>query len=354
MRSEHVRLIGLATASAALIVVSVFVMDWFVVKVSSEMIAVSRIGVDLRTVHACIAGGACGTFPVSGGGGAYPAFATITFWGAICLGAVVAAQAAYRVHNGVAFEPFAKLGYGLAAVVAVTGFTAGYLVNPGLGQQDGGLGMALSVTRTVAPLLLLAACVAAVVVQYLAATERAMVAAPHESLPAARARYARPAVAAPAEVPMATVEPPAEAASMPAPPAALAGVLRFATRSAELSLAGLDAWRETGEPVLVPWNTVVGAVARRLPAESPYASQPFVDVVSTAGATLRILPWTRLSGEPLDATDDVARCRAVIRLVMARCPDAHLDGATREFVAGGPLLQLPDAAMLAGHDARLA
>jgi hypothetical protein len=102
--------------------------------------------------------------------------------------------------------------------------------------------------------------------------------------------------------------------------------------------------------VLVVWRDVVGALARRLPAELESAT--FVDVVSTAGATLRVLPWTRLSGDALDGED---RALALLHYLVAHCPDITLDPATRAFIEGrSDAAQLPDVATLAAHDARLA
>jgi hypothetical protein len=77
------------------------------------------------------------------------------------------------------------------------------------------------------------------------------------------------------------------------------------------------------------WRDVVGVVARRLP--SAYEGATFVDIVSTAGSTLRILPWTRVTGEPIDG-DGERRARELVELVTSRCPDARLDPATRAFI----------------------
>ena len=38
--------------------------------------------------------------------------------------------------------------------------------------------------------------------------------------------------------------------------------------------------------------TVIGIIARRLPKEPPFDSTTIVDIVSTAGSTLRVVPWT--------------------------------------------------------------
>ena len=129
------------------------------------------------------------------------------------------------------------------------------------------------------------------------------------------------------------------------------GKLAYAIASAEITTGGVDARREAGEIVLVLWRDVVGVVARRLPQF--YESSTFIDLVSTAGSTLRVLPWTRLTGHHLEGTDE-ERARAFVQLVAQRCPSAKVDAATRQFVDGSEAAQLPDAATLKAHDERLA
>lgn len=137
------------------------------------------------------------------------------------------------------------------------------------------------------------------------------------------------------------------------PPAALAGKLRYATLSATLSHVGIEARREDGFARTVMWPDVVGIVARRLPPDEPYESATFVDIVSTAGATLRILPWTHLAGDRIEG-DGTERARALVQLAAARCPSAKLDAATRTFLGShGQAAQLPDEPTLLAHDRRL-
>jgi hypothetical protein len=95
-------------------------------------------------------------------------------------------------------------------------------------------------------------------------------------------------------------------------------------------------------------------VARRLPKDAPYDSVSFVDVISTAGATLRLLPWSDITGHVLDE-DPVDRARMLVQLLAAQSLDAKLDAATKAFATGtGKPAQLPDEATLARHDAKLA
>jgi hypothetical protein len=138
------------------------------------------------------------------------------------------------------------------------------------------------------------------------------------------------------------------------------GKLRYATAIAELTRAGVDARREDGSNVLVMWRDVVGAVARRLPKE--LESTTFVDLVSSAGSTLRLLPWTRLKGDaappapPHDTPQTEAeRALTLLNLVVQFCPDITLDPATRRFIESRhEAAQLPDLETLAVHDERLA
>jgi hypothetical protein len=127
--------------------------------------------------------------------------------------------------------------------------------------------------------------------------------------------------------------------------------LSYVAITAELTGGGIDARREDGSSRLVLWRDVVGVVARRMPPA--YDATVFVDVVSAAGSTLRIVPWTRLTGEPI-AGELAERPRGVIEHVLRRCPGARLDPATRNFLATDEVAQLPDLATLRAHDERLA
>ncbi|HEY1814430.1 MAG TPA: hypothetical protein VGL61_16285 [Kofleriaceae bacterium] len=130
--------------------------------------------------------------------------------------------------------------------------------------------------------------------------------------------------------------------------------LQFAANTVVISHVGLEAHLADGRVRVVPWREVVGVVARRLPAVEPYRGETFVDVISTAGSTIRILPWTSLIGH-VAADGDADKARAIVRVVTLHSPDAQLDPATRVFLASSdPAAQLPDAATLAAHDARLA
>ena len=96
---------------------------------------------------------------------------------------------------------------------------------------------------------------------------------------------------------------------LPPIPEHLRNRLRYVALTAEMTGGGIDARREDGLARLVLWRDVVGVVARRMPPA--YDGAAFVDIVSTAGSTLRIVPWTRLTGELVDVDGD-ARPRAVV------------------------------------------
>lgn len=132
------------------------------------------------------------------------------------------------------------------------------------------------------------------------------------------------------------------------PLAHLRGKLSFAAMTAQLSKAGIEARLEDGEERLVMWRDVIGIVARRMP--DAYDAVPFLDLVSTAGATIRLLPWTRFTGEAIDGAP-----RACAKQLIAWCQRSTLDPATKQFVDGtGEPAQLPDLTTLAAHDDKLA
>jgi hypothetical protein len=137
-------------------------------------------------------------------------------------------------------------------------------------------------------------------------------------------------------------------------PLPLRGKLRYAVVNATLTSAGIQALREDGTKQLVEWETIVGIIARRLPTEAPYNGSTFVDLVSVAGATLRILPWTAIAGAPVYG-EDAERARVFVQLVAAHCLDAKLDRWTKVFADGASnAAQLANSTLLAEHDDRLA
>jgi len=112
MESDQVRVIALAVVAIALLVASVFVMDWFVARTSAEVMGIDRLGIDLRTIHGCARGGACGSFPISKGGGSYSTWAAMTFYGTMGVGLLLVAAVAQRLMRHDENPGLARLGYG--------------------------------------------------------------------------------------------------------------------------------------------------------------------------------------------------------------------------------------------------
>ena len=393
--ADRLRVLVLALATLGLLLASALVLDWFEMPIGDGSVAI-----DLRTAHQCNAAGACVSIPIRG------TLATGTLWLSLIYAALVLLQAGTRLLTGAATEAFSRAGYvGGMAVLAAAGAT-GYFFQPELGVP----GLGLLFERTWAPSMMMLGGALGIITMYYAvnqdsddtrATYVPVIAEARALAPGATAG-AREAVPVPApgdrsaplvQAPGGAAAPPAAVhagrASMPIPrprpvtgapipqplpspgsspiprptprqtsqpidaiPAGLRGKLAFATLTADLSSGGLDARREDGKQLLVLWRDVVGVVARRLPPALDGAT--FLDIVSTAGATLRVLPWTRLSGDPV-AGDDTDRARSLITVLLAHAPHAKLDGATRAFVdREQPALELPDEPTLAEHDQRLA
>ncbi len=361
-----------AAVCLVLILASTLGLDWFHARVVSSsdtdaavksMVDRTIIKIDLRSLRACD-GDVCMSGPVSKIVGMYPTVAVAAFWSSLLLAALVAFQAAMRLIGRTPGEGLNRLGYLLVFASLATGLLAGYIYGPDPGNHaEAGF----STTRTWAPAKLVAGALVAVVALYFAGTpDEAIVAAPVVAQPRVSAPVGPDAPPPPARSqvpdsipldgrPLEAEAPPrpAETAGPSVAPSALRGVLRYATASATLASIGIDATLEAGATRIVRWSEVVGIHARRLPPAPPFDGVTFVDVVSTAGATLRILPWTRLTGENMESGE--GRMRAIVNFVAARCPVANIDRATRAYADGAePARQLPDEATLAAHDEHLA
>jgi hypothetical protein len=146
---------------------------------------------------------------------------------------------------------------------------------------------------------------------------------------------------------------PPPAPKLPELPDYIRGKIKFAVLTAEFASAGIKARREDGFEKLLKWEEVVGIVARRLPAEKPFESATVVDLLSKKGATLRIVPWTKLYGHPFESKA-VERARSLVNVVAAMALEAKLDGATKLFANGdGDAAQLPNVEALATHDQKI-
>ncbi|MGE3456118.1 MAG: hypothetical protein AB7O24_13485 [Kofleriaceae bacterium] len=358
MGKERSRIAIMLVVFVGLLVASAFAMKWFIIR-APILPEVSQIGLDLRRVEACTSVGPCVTIPFKGTfRGMYPTFAMATLWGSVLFGVLVGYQAVTRIVSGFANEPLTKMGYMAGVSLISTAFMTGYLFAPDAsGTPMQSMGFTIEIERTWAPFMLIVAHGLGIAICFLAISQSSDSGSDDVSLPSLPpARVLVPAgVSAAAAVlasqPALAPQPAPEPAPVAAMPEALRGILKFAIIHAELTAAGIDARREDGSSELVMWRDVVGAVARQMPPE--YDSVTFVDIVSTPGATVRVLPWTKLTGEPIEGTSE-ERARALLTLIEARCKEPKLDAATKAFVElREPAAQLPDLRMLAIHDQRL-
>lgn len=358
-----------AIASIAGILAGTLVFEWFIIELTGAP-ELSRITFDLREARACSSLGPCGVVPMSMiKAGWYPSLAAVSFWGSLVFAAVLAYQAGARMLGGFANETISKAAHGLATLVMLTSVGAGYLAGPDT-QPAELMGLGVDADRGWGPLAMLAGLLAGHWALYQMREGGNDEPPVHrvDPLPVARARVPLPLVTPPSGLPNVPrpptvppvsrtqtpvrASPPTTPPPMRAVPEALEGKLRFAMVTGDVTVAGIDARREDGG-VLVMWRDVVGLVVRRLPPE--LEGHAFVDIVSTAGMTLRLLPWSKLTGEPFEG-DAEGRIRAFIRAVHPRCPEARLDRMTQAFLddATRPPAQLPNVEMLAKHDQALA
>lgn len=353
MGVDRARVLGLALAAIALCVAAMFVMDWFEIG--------ENIAINLRHLRVCPRTGVCATLDFGKMKGFYPFLSNVTLWGSVVFAALVAFQAGSKLIQGHAVETFTRIGYIVGLAMFVTAGATGYMFGPDVGSADlGALGGTVTVSRTWAPAALLVGHILGIAALYFSIQHDTMAVAPQPALPVASVvkppsqpgRQLTPGpfrqLTPPGPIPRIVPEQRSQPIALPE---RVKGKLRFAALTAEITRGGVDARREDGSARLVIWRDVVGVVARRLPPE--LEGDTFVDLVSTAGSTIRITPWTKLTGDPVEGEGE-ARARSVVNFVLAQCAAIKLDRATREFVDGKPAAQLPDAAMLAQHDDRLA
>jgi len=399
------RVLLCAAASIALILAGTLVMDWFRLTFTTPLPGAAKIAIDLRNMHICRADHGCASTSISPLPGMFPTLASVTLWSSLGFAALVAFQAGARVLSGAANDSFTKLGYVLALTAISLTVATAYMFSPDaeVPLTELATQMGLALPRTWAPVTLLAGHVAGFAALYMAVSpdsgdlgatykpvmitpqpqrrsKTASIPVPLAATAAATASTAGPAAHGSGRTPVilpragsssdlarprtqsspATARPPTEPVAVVGRtksgpllpiPAHARNRLHYIAITAELTAGGIDARREDGSSRLVLWRDVVGVVARSLPAE--FDSATFVDIVSTAGSTLRIVPWTRLTGEPIEG-EPGQRPRGVIDRVVARCPGAKLDPATRQFLDTGEPVQLADLETLHTHDERLA
>lgn len=393
MGRDQIRVLACAAGAIALIVAGSLVMDWYLITVTSAPVA-AKVGIDLRNVNVCHAQG-CVSMSVSMLPGMYSTLATLTLWSSIGLAVLVAFQAAARALTGAAQESFSKIGYMVALVAMALTVSTAYLFGPddhgpvdALAAQVGEL-----LPRTWGPLTLLVGQILGFAALYLAVyaepndataayvpvsvptpprTRTSTGMAPLEGsgtsigrprsgtipLPVATARTRREtgtmdiATAPTLATGSATdLRDRLRSGPLPVMPSHMKNRLQYLALTAELTAGGIDARREDGTARLVLWRDVVGVVVRRAPPD--FDGTTFIDIVSTAGSTLRIAPWTRLTGDLIAAEGD-ARPRGILDRVVAHCPAAMLDPATKQFLDTGEAAQLPDLQTMTAHDERLA
>lgn len=323
MGPDRSRVLLLALGYLVAIVPALFAIDWFFVD-----LGVASIDIDLRD-----------------GRGLYGALAMGTFWGSILvMMPAVCFQTVTRITSGAANAKLSRYGVYAGLAILATGLAAGYLFAPEIP----------GVERTAAPLLFMvgnALGIAALHYAASASTEDAgykpvVIEKPITRPPVTPALAAQPA---PATRPI--TQPPLTRTPTQQIPPLLRKKLRYVVLSGEVTRAGIDARREDGSSLLVLWRDVVGAVVRRLPDE--LEATTFMDIVSVKGSTLRILPWTRLTGISVAGVGD-ERVRSLAGYVATMCTEVQFDPATKAFLEKPePAAQLKDLAKLAAHDERL-
>ncbi|MEO6775230.1 MAG: hypothetical protein ABI467_19855 [Kofleriaceae bacterium] len=392
----------LLSAGGALIamLVATFAMAWFQLQLqitadtglgaaAAGGVTSAHLQIGLHAATACFADGTCASTSLDNLRGVYPSLATFTYWASLLVCVMVALQAGLRLVTGQASALLSRGGYLLCVLAVIGGGFTAFVFAPQTAETTIAT---ITLHRTWGPGVMLFGYALAFYALYLATAEddepeyrpitvpipivkrdsdqrEPVNSEPIVPIQASRARLPDSipleagAVPGPAPEPEALVpalEPKPDSFELVVElrcPAALERHLRYATQIATFTAAGIEAAREDGSARSIAWGDVVGVVARRLPAEAPYDGLTFVDLVSLAGATLRILPWTNVGGElslPIDA-DAGERARAFVQLIAARCPSARLDSATRTFLGGrGAAAQLASTEMLAQHDDRLA
>lgn len=342
MDRDRSRVLALFVAYLVLVAIALFALDWF-----TASLPFGTMSMDLRSAHFCPETAPCDSVGLAEipDIGFYAPLGGLTFFLTLLFSGLVAYQVIARVRTGVASETTSRIGYISGVVLFVIAFCAAFVFAP---QPNGNeRELVAEIVRTPAPFLLLIAHLLGIIVLYYAVTQRST---DPEYQPLA------PVAPVPKRVTL-QVEPQPKRQTIPPyvltsiVPEHLRAKLSFVILSADITRAGIDARLEDGSSKLVMWRDVVGLVARRMPAA--YDALTFLDIVSVAGNTLRVMPWTRVTGEAVSGDDD-PRMRALLEAMLGHCPEAAVDPATKRFQAGEPAAQLKDTAKLAAHDEKLA
>ena len=317
MGADRLRGVVVGVASIGLILVSALRLDWFVIDAGLIDLA-PGVGIKLRECQNLVA--------------------TTAYWASLGFALLVLAFTWVSLDGRIVSPGRTRAAVSLGLVALLATIVQAYLVVPSMPWAGQGLGLP-EVRTTLAPIAMLTGHVCGIVAAYYAAGGG------RDDFAGEYKPIVRPdTVAAESGRPPKKIigEPALARSATPVPPIA------YAASTAEVTIAGIDTRLRGGEERLVLWHDVIGIVVRRLPPVHDGAT--FIDLVSTAGATVRLVRGTRFTGQRV--ADDP---RALAVQLIAWCPRATLDPASRAFVDGGAdAAQLPDLATLAAHDEKLA
>lgn len=355
MPPDRARVVVLAIACVALVVVATLVKGWFVMDIAG----LGKAEIGLRSISACNMG-TCAEIKMSPGG-MFGLWANVAFFGSFAFALVVLYQTYLFATVGYAMPQLSHKGIVIGVLVILAGVLAGFVFGPEPGRALGAaFGVQFEITRSWGMLAFFAAHACGIAALHFAGREATedtpAVTAP---LPVARASVKQPAAASPVSPAPASSDAarpastklPAVSPDPDSPAAVAAKKLSYVVSSGEVTRAGIDARRGDGTQLLVMWRDVVGFVVRRAPEE--LGGLTFADIVSVKDSTLRIVPTTRLTGISVAGLGD-DRLRSLASYVQSVCAELAIDGATKKFLAGEPAAQLKDLAMQAAHDERLA
>jgi len=166
-----------AVCAIALIAAAMLGSTWFHVHITDSIVAfVAGFRVDLRAMSVCSPEGACQAMPLSELQGGFPLAAVFAFWTGATLIVLVATQIVVRRR------PLAYLGTAVAIACSIAVVVAAYVVAP---SPDDFGGASVRVETTLAPVVMLAGNLMAIVVMWRSRAVRAAASpAEPERLPA--------------------------------------------------------------------------------------------------------------------------------------------------------------------------
>jgi len=363
MGAQGTRL-GTAAAAVALVLVGVLTNHWYVASVSGLGGDAPAAHFGLRVLSEC-ASGACITasysgMPAIGAGAAFKFFASVTFFGGLAGGILLAVGVALRelksVDNIAAAASMILGLVGFTSIATVVAFPAQSPAIAGV-QIDTSIGFSFYIT-------LVGAIVGAfagrlresggwegrtyVPVRLGGGPSPSPAAAPARSLTPASAPSLTPA-------PARSLTPASARSLTPAPTDPKSSALRFVARSIEISGVGMTAILEDATQVDLLWSQVGRVIARQLPPE--FDQRPFVDIVPAASGSkpIRILPTTQANWGELPGGADVSS-QGNLRKLGAMIED-HRRGAiepnsTGFFLENQRAPAFPAARQLAEYDAQ--